>query len=186
MILSASRSLARFSALIRRLGADRRGVSAVEFALLAPFMVALYLGSVELSQAIAANRKVTLAARTVSDLVSRVSAVNDTDLANSLNAAKAVMAPHSPEKLTVIVSSLSIDNRGRATVVWSEALNGSPRARDSRVTIPTAFAVPNTTLIWSEVSYRYVPIVGDALIGSMMLHDQNFSYPRLSKAVERT
>jgi Flp pilus assembly protein TadG len=49
------------------LARDTRGVSAVEFALLLPLMIALYLGAVELSQGIAADRKVTLTTRTIAD-----------------------------------------------------------------------------------------------------------------------
>ena len=55
---------------LRRLIGDERGVSAVEFALLLPLMLTLYLGAVEVSQGIGADRKVTLTARTIGDLVS--------------------------------------------------------------------------------------------------------------------
>jgi Flp pilus assembly protein TadG len=50
----------RMSHAFRRFARDRRGVSAVEFALLAPIMVALYLGCVEVSDAVSADRKVSL------------------------------------------------------------------------------------------------------------------------------
>src|SRR5262245_11301930 len=68
---------------------DERGVSAVEFATLLPLMLALYLGAVEVSQGIGADRKVTLTARTVADLVSQISSVNNSDMTTSLNAASA-------------------------------------------------------------------------------------------------
>ena len=48
---------------LSRLARDRRGVSAVEFALVAPLMIGLYLGCVEISDGVAADRKVTLTAR---------------------------------------------------------------------------------------------------------------------------
>ena len=51
---------------------DERGVSAVEFALLLPLMVTLYLGGVEVSQGLTIDRKVTLVARTVADLAAQV------------------------------------------------------------------------------------------------------------------
>ena len=45
---------------LRRLASDQRGVSAVEFAMLLPLMLTLYLGGVEVSQGISIDRKVTL------------------------------------------------------------------------------------------------------------------------------
>ena len=47
------------------LAGDERGVSAIEFAMMLPLMLTLYLGAVELSQGVGAERKVTLTARTV-------------------------------------------------------------------------------------------------------------------------
>ena len=72
-------ALDRISSLARWIGAfrlvrDIRGVSAVEFALVLPLMVALYLGLAEASQAIAIDRKVTLTAHALSDLASQARA----------------------------------------------------------------------------------------------------------------
>ena len=66
--------------------------------MLLPLMLTLYLGTVEISQGIGADRKVTLTARTVADLVSQVSSINNADMTNSLNAAAAVMAPFPVEQ----------------------------------------------------------------------------------------
>ena len=60
--------LTRLTPLCRFMG-DRRGVSAVEFALIAPIMVAMYLGAAELTQVLTLDRKVTSAANAVADLV---------------------------------------------------------------------------------------------------------------------
>src|SRR6185369_4047067 len=88
---------------------DQRGVSAVEFAIMLPLMLSVYLGAVELSQGIAATRKVTLTARTVADLVSQTATVNNADMNNCLAAAAAVIEPFSAANLKVTVSSFLID-----------------------------------------------------------------------------
>lgn len=175
--------------IVRRLGRladDERGVSAVEFAMLLPLMLTLYLGTVEVSQGIGADRKVTLTARTVADLVAQVSSINNADMTNSLNAATAVMAPFPANNLMVTVTSVSIDANGKATVVWSDALNGSPRAVGSTVTLPTALNIPSTSLIWSEVQYAYTPTIGYVVSGTLNLKDQIYMRPRLSDKVDRT
>ena len=77
-----------------RLGRDQRGVSAVEFAMLLPLMITLYLGTVEISQGVGIDRKVTLTTRTVADLASQVSSINNADMTNLLDASAAVIAPY--------------------------------------------------------------------------------------------
>lgn len=56
---------------LKRFGLARDGVSAVEFALILPFMLTLYLGGAELGDGFAMQFKATLAARTVADLTSQ-------------------------------------------------------------------------------------------------------------------
>ena len=175
--------------LHRRLGGlanDERGVSAVEFAMLLPLMLTLYLGAVEVSQAIGADRKVTLTARSVADLVSQVSSINNAGMTNSLNAASTVMAPFSTANLKVVVSSVTVDAQGKATIAWSDTLNGAAHAKGSTVALPAALAVPNSTLIWSEVQYSYTPVIGYVMTGSVTLKDQIYMRPRLSDSVART
>ena len=69
------RTSARAGGVLRRLIADRRGVSAVEFALVAPILVLLYFGLVELSQAATADRRLAHATSAVGDLVAQASSV---------------------------------------------------------------------------------------------------------------
>ena len=171
---------------LRRLVGDEHGVSAIEFALLLPLMVSLYLGAVEMSQGIAADRKVTLTARSIGDLVSQVSSINNTDMTNALNAAGAVMAPFPLGNLKVTVSSVKIDANGVATIDWSDTLNGTARTKGSTVTLPAALNVASTSLIWSEVQYTYKPVVGYVITGTLSLKDQIYMRPRLSDSVART
>jgi Flp pilus assembly protein TadG len=163
-----------------------RGMAAVEFALILPLMVSLYFGTVQLSQAIGAKSNVTLTARTISDLVSRVTTVNNTDMTNALNASAAVMAPYPVTNLKVTVSSVIIDANGKATIAWSDTLNGSARAVGSVVTLPTALNVASTSLIWAEVQYAYTPAIGYIITGTMTLKDQMYMGPRVSNSVART
>jgi Flp pilus assembly protein TadG len=171
---------------ISRLAADERGVSAVEFAMLLPLMLTLYLGTVEISQGISADRKVTLTARSIADLVSQTTSINNAEMTNSLNAATAVMTPYPISNLELTVTSVTIDNEGNATVAWSDSLNGTARTKGSPVTVPTALNIPNSSLIWSEVKYSYTPTIGYLISGTLALKDQIYMRPRLSDKVTRT
>lgn len=165
---------------------DERGVSAVEFALLLPLMVMLYLGGVEVSQGLTIDRKVTLVARTVADLAAQVSSISNGDMANILSASSSVLAPYTTTNVKVTVSQVSIDANGRATITWSDTKNGTARAQGSVVTLPAALNIPNTSLIWGEVSYDYKPVIGYVITGTMKLTDQIYMRPRLSDSVART
>jgi Flp pilus assembly protein TadG len=174
---------------------DERGIAAVEFAMLLPFMLTLYIGAVEISQMIAADRKVTLASRTVADLAAQATTINATDLSNILKAASAVMTPYPENRLTVIVSQVKIDAEKKATIVWSKKHNvGSAPSNyhpvNGTVTVPEALKIANTHLIWGEVDFDYMPLVGGAptdlfwkFTGSKKLTDKIYMRPRLSESV---
>lgn len=75
--------------------ADRRGVSVVEFALVAPMLLLLYLGGFELLQGIAIKRMVALTASTVANIVSQFQTISRSgQLPGILGASAQVMAPY--------------------------------------------------------------------------------------------
>ncbi len=178
--------LDRLRARIAALGGDERGVSAVEFAMLLPLMVLLYLGGVEISEAVSISRKVSLTSRAVTDLVSQSTSISDVEMNNILNAASAVAAPYAVSNLKVTVSSIAIDAQGNAKVVWSNALNATARPKNQTIALPTALKIPNTWLIWGEVQYAYTPAIGYVITGTLNLNDNIYMRPRLSDEVKRT
>jgi Flp pilus assembly protein TadG len=166
--------------LLRRFAGDRRGVSAVEFALLLPVMIGLYLGSVEISSGVSIQRKVTLTAGTVANLTAQATSLATSDVSNILNASTAILSPYATTGATVTVSCLGIDSTGKAKVDWSVTKGGTARTSGSVVTIPTALAVPSSQLIFSEVSYPYTPTVGYTISGTLTLSDKMYMSPRIS------
>src|ERR1700716_2835394 len=80
---------------LRNLARDNSGIAATEFAVIVPIMLVMFFGTVEFSSAVAVDRKVTLAARTLSDLTSQALLnVNDTYLQNVFTASIAIMVPY--------------------------------------------------------------------------------------------
>lgn len=185
------KSLAFLSVLSRSLSSlrrDQRGVSAVEFAMVLPLMVTMYIGVVEVANGIAIQRKVTLAARTVADLATQFRTIKNDDKDSILKAAPAILFPNSAGPLKVTLSAVNIDANGIARIAWTDAFNGgtTPRAKDDVVTLPTdALNVPNTQLIWGEVTYTYKPGLGDWFIEEIDLKDNMFMRPRLTESVTR-
>lgn len=169
---------------------DQRGVSAVEFAMILPLLVTIYLGGVEITQGVTINRKVALTARAVADLVAQKrtggvsgNVITAAEMGDIMNAAKAVMTPFRNTNLKVIVSSVVVDDGGVAKVDWSASYNTAARSPGDAVTLPANLLVPNTTIIWGEASYGYTPTVGYIVTGTMNLYDYIYMRPRVHDTI---
>src|SRR5476651_2814009 len=99
MLITLHRWISRF-----RFARDQRGVSAVEFALLAPVMIGLYLGCVEISQGVAADRKVSMTAAALANLTAQVTTISSTDMTNILDASSAIIVPYSASLLKMTLT----------------------------------------------------------------------------------
>jgi Flp pilus assembly protein TadG len=167
----------RAASRLLRFSRDRRGVSAVEFALVAPMMIALYFGCVEISDGVAADRKVSLTAAALANLVAQSTSLSSTDMNNVLDASTAIIAPYSASNLKMTVSCLSIDANKNVTTKWTATRNGGT---GMTLTVPTDLKVASTQLIFAQVSYAYKPIVGYTITGTLTLSDQMFMMPRIT------
>jgi Flp pilus assembly protein TadG len=176
----------RIAKTIARFARERRGVAAVEFAMLLPVMMTLYLGSVEASQGIAAQRKVTLAAHALADLATQYTDITNADMSNILAAGPAIIVPYSATKLQEVVSEVSINAAGQASVVWSDTLGGTALTVGQVVTVPSSLAVPNTYLIVAQVQYNYNPTYGYVMHSTLTLSDESYMLPRQSTSIART
>jgi Flp pilus assembly protein TadG len=165
---------------------ERRGLAAVEFAMLLPMLMTLFLGTAEVTTGVAIQRKVTLTARTVADLASQYTSITAADMTNILNASSDVIAPYSATTLKSVVSELSIDGQGQATVVWSSTLNGTALTVGQTVNVPSALAVPNSYLLLGQASYSYNPTYGYVVTGTLTLSDGVYMRPRQSSSVSYT
>jgi Flp pilus assembly protein TadG len=185
----------KISLRARALFDDCRGIAAVEFAVIVPVMLLMFFGVVEFSSGVAVDRKVTMVARTLSDLVSQSTNVLDTDLTNAGQAAKAIMTPYPPAPLKSSITELYVDPATKvARVQWSKTLSidssgnvtfgTSAHHQSDVVIIPTDLQVGGTYLIWSEASYVYVPAVGYVMAPTgVTLKDFTYTRPRQSNCV---
>jgi Flp pilus assembly protein TadG len=159
---------------------DSRGAASTEFTLIAPFALVLFTGAIVYGDAIAIDRKVTLTAHTITDVVTQYSAPAKTDITNALNASSSIIAPYSPTLIAVRVSEVTTDASGKATVLWSQATsNWTSRTIGSVITLPTTIDTPNVSYVWGEATYTYTPTIGYQVTGALTLTDQTFMSPRL-------
>lgn len=169
----------------RDFAADVEGVAAVEFAVILPFMLALYLGSVEVGGGMAVQFKTALATRAVADLASRYISIDNDTMTGILSTASTVVAPYSASGLVVTISQVTTNSAGQGTIAWSDSLNGTAHTVGQSVTLPTALQIANTSMIWTEITYPYRPSFGYVFTGTINIAQSSFFYPRLSTSVTR-
>jgi Flp pilus assembly protein TadG len=183
MKMSMSKMWLRLRSSAAALLRDRSGIAATEFAVIVPIMLVMFFGMVEFSSGVAVDRKVTLMARTLSDLTSQSTTVSSTDMTNFFAASNAIMTPYSSTPTQSTITELYVDpNTLAARVQWSKG--SVPRTAGSTVAIPAALAIAGTYLIFSEVSYLYVPAVGYVMAkAGVNLSDVAYTRPRQSTCV---
>ena len=162
---------------------DCRGVAAIEFAMIVPLMLVLFFGTNEFSTGVAVDRKVTLMARTLSDLTSQNISVTDTQLTSFFAAGKSIMTPYSSTPVNSTITELYVDPVTKvARVQWSKG--STPLS--GNVAIPTALQVGDTYLIYSQVSYKFIPSVAWFInkLNGITLTDISYTRPRQSKCVD--
>ena len=158
---------------------NNHGLAAVEFALIAPLLILLFLGTVETSYAISVDRKVSRTASAVADLVTQSSELDVSDIKSFMTIANKIMAPYDMVPC-IVVSSIriqagqalivdSVDNSSGVTPApTSQCTNsGNPNdvARTTRTTgtpypVPDAIKIDGTVLVAAEVQMDHSPIVG--------------------------
>jgi Flp pilus assembly protein TadG len=168
---------------LHRFASHCGGVSAIEFAIILPFMLLSYIGSVELADGLAIQFKVTETARTVTDLASQRATIDTTDMSNILGASTQVVAPYPAANMAMTVSEVTTNAAGQGTITWSCSLNGTAHGVGTSVTLPTGLQTANISLIWGEVTYPYTPHLGYVVTGTINIYETAYFYPRLVTSV---
>jgi Flp pilus assembly protein TadG len=171
--------------LLRRFARNESGLSALEFALVAPIMITTYFGAFEMCDVLLADRKATSVAATTTDLVAQATQIADADITNIFNAATAIMAPYDPNILQITVSSITADAQGNTKVAWSDALHTAAHAQGANFTLPAGLISPGGSVIVSEVRYTYATPLGQFVKNGITVSDKFYQRPRRITVIPR-
>lgn len=153
--------LARMRQFHRRFVEDIRAVAALEFALIAPMLLILYMGGTEASLAVTLHRKLGDTAGTISDLATQNNALTKAELNGLTNVARDIMRPYDVSALGLSVIGVDIATDGKAKVVWSYGQNGSTPARGSPYALGADYAsVRDAFVVVTSARYTYRPLGG--------------------------
>jgi Flp pilus assembly protein TadG len=171
--------------LFREFAGAEKGLSLLEFALIFPLMIMLFLGLVEFGEAFAVSRKLTNAASSVSDLVSQVPEITTSDLDDIARVAEAIIEPYRTANLGLVVTSVQADAQGNLTVGWSYAhgAGATGRTQGAAMNLPAGLVEPGSSIIVAETAYQFTPTVGFFLTGTIPLSGVAYFRPRVAAAV---
>ena len=156
--ISVCRTGDKFRHQLVALSRDRDGLAAVEFALIVPILVGLYIGAVEFANALTVDRRITSVASTIADLAAQAEEVDGNEVKNMFNAARAIMNPYDSDSVSIVLTSVVADEDNKTTVAWSCSVDGKGTySKGSAYALPTNLTQPFTSVIVAEVEYTYSP-----------------------------
>ena len=140
--------------LIRRLTGDERGVSAIEFAMLAPVLIAFYMGMTEFCQGFMAQKRMGHVSATVADLIAQEETVTAATIDDIFDIGGLIMKPFPTATLHQRVSSVT-RTAGISRIDWSRGDGMTARAVASTITLPADLVSDGESVIVAEVTYDY-------------------------------
>jgi TadE-like protein len=155
--------------LFKKFKTNTKAQAGIEFALLLPMMVALFFGTLEVTQGQMLAKKLDKAVRVATDLpghattLERATAQGD-ELHHYLEAAAQVISPYDPALVRFALAGVLIDRDGIGRVVWSGARGSTqPRGCGTIINVPDNLKPQNNQtgfLIYGEGFYTYTSLTG--------------------------
>lgn len=176
--------------LLRRWRKSQRGTAAVEFALIAPIMFAMFVGIVELGQAIDCSNRIALVASSAADLITQQTSVQTADLNGIMAITNTILQPYptAPLKVTAFeVTAGPANNPTAGTVCWSYNYQGGVAnyAAGAPYALPAGVAPTGGSAVIVSVSYTYTgPIFTQYVAAGATMTNLFIQTPRLSTYVK--
>jgi Flp pilus assembly protein TadG len=114
---------------LSRFWRDRRGVSAVEFALILPLLMLFYFGMAELTEAMMAQRRLSHLTASIGDVVARDQKLTNARRDDVFSAGKVMMSPFPTSTLRMCIVSVASDAKAGQGRVVGKVEQGRPTAR---------------------------------------------------------
>ena len=165
--------------MLRSFRRHEGGVAALEFALVAPIMILLYMGLAELTMAMMAERQAAHSASIVGDLVAQSINMNAAQMTDIFNVGNAIMKPFPATSLNLRVSSIKADAMGVPKVVWSQGHGlGALAAGATASGFPATLLQPGDSVIEADVFYTYTSPIMQVLPAPITYSNSFYLKPR--------
>jgi Flp pilus assembly protein TadG len=174
---------------LARYGKDIAGVASIEMAFIFPVMVLVYFGLVDATNVLSANRRVTLTASTLADLVTQApGTIVTADIDDFFDASSAIMEPFNSSAISLEVYEYKLDGSNNAVLSWNHKNPGAscgtaPTVDDQMKLLMTE----GNDIVIARVCYTYKWVIGK-IFGSapMTLSNQLVLRPRQATSIDCT
>lgn len=186
------RALRQITRTLRRWRDDRAGVAVVEFALIVPIMLLIYLGTMEASALISMDRKVQSVSASIGDLTARADkTLPVSQLQDYFRAASGIMTPYSASEVRQMVTAVNVSAEGETSVAWSRQFHGGSFAVSTAYAPGDTYPLPASMIavakgrmvIAAEASYSYKPLLGLVFEQAVNLHRSGYFLPRFDGTI---
>ncbi len=168
---------ARSVRFLRRFARDSRGVSAVEFALIAPLLIALYFGLAEFCQGYMAQKRMGHATSQIADIVAQSDVVTRDEIDDVFAIGALILNPFPAAPLSLRVTGITRGSDGVARVDWSRGQGMG--SRSGMVSVPAGLIGNGESIIMSEATYDYISPINKLLPGTTRFDHTYYLRPRL-------
>lgn len=165
--------------MLRSFRKHEGGLAALEFALVAPIMILLYMGMAELTMAMMAERQAAHSASVVGDLVAQSISMDATQMNDIFNVGNAIMKPFPASSLSFRVTSVKADVNGIPKVVWSQGHGlGAMTAGATVGSFPANLLAAGDSVIEADVAYTYTSPIMQVLPTPITYSNSFYLKPR--------
>lgn len=176
------------ASVIRRVRRDERGVAAVEFGFIAPVLIFLLIGAVEVTRAVAIDRRLSVATNMVADLVAREDkALTQNDINAIYSVVERVMAPYDTANLKMsLIPVKSSPTDASKTLVYPSTTNrpayngGAVPAKCQTYALPAGLLAKDDSVIVVESQYSFTPMLLGYVMGASTWKEKAYAKPRAS------
>jgi Flp pilus assembly protein TadG len=172
---------------LRRFLSEERGIAAVEFAALVPMILFMLVGVVEVSRAVAIDRRFSHATSMIADLVAREEKMSAADLTAIYKIIDQVMSPYDASSLKVgVIPVKASPSDASKTMVYPGTGNrpahngGSLPGKCSSYTLGSALIAKGASVIVVESTYEFRPIFLNFVLGPSSWTSKAYATPRNS------
>ncbi len=191
-MITLTTQLKKLKTQYQRFIKNQQGLASVEFAFVAPLLIATYFGCVEVSRAYITKNKVETISETVADLVAQGTAIDSAQLADIFSISSKMLTASEEAKFNIAVTAvrtLPAPGGGSTTTVqWSESKTGenTRTVGDNYTELPDGIAQNFQTIIVTELFYQHKAMFEFFIKGEKSFDRRFISKPRYSSDIPCT